>query len=131
LPWRSRRICKRAGEHGTAAGWRCRFCDNRAPARACCRGLSAPLAGPRKRDISEKPYRGDPAIGADGDIPLSEADELEIRPGGARRHQGHRVGAASATVIRRAPTGPECDSIVIAVEEYVYLSDFKPATNNV
>jgi hypothetical protein len=34
-------------------------------------------------------------------------------------------------VIWRAPTGPECDSIVMAVEEYIYLGDFNPATNNI
>ena len=36
-----------------------------------------------------------------------------------------------ARTIWRAPTGPECDSIVMAVEEYTYLGDFKPTPDNI
>ena len=75
-------------------------------------------------------YR-DPAIVADGDIPLSEADELETHPVVLAAINAIASDRRPARVIWQAPTGPECDSIVMAVEEYIYLGDFKAASNNI
>jgi hypothetical protein len=75
-------------------------------------------------------YR-DPAVVADGDIPLSEADALETHPAVLAAINAIASDRRPARVIWRAPTGPECDAIVMAVEEYVYLGDFKPTSNNI
>jgi hypothetical protein len=75
-------------------------------------------------------YR-DPAIVADGDIPLSEADELETHPAILAAINAIASERRPARVIWRWPTGPECDSIVMAVEEYIYIGDFKPTSNNI
>ena len=75
-------------------------------------------------------YR-DRAIVVDGDIALFEADELETHPAVLAAINAIASQRRPARVIWRAPTGPECDSIVMAVEEYIYLGDFKPATDNV
>ena len=61
-------------------------------------------------------YR-DPAIVADGDIPLSEADELETHPAVLAAISAIASERRPARTIWRAPTGPECDSIVMAVAD--------------
>jgi hypothetical protein len=38
---------------------------------------------------------------------------------------------ASGRTIWQAPTGPECDHIVMALEEYLYLKDFEPTPDGV
>ena len=75
-------------------------------------------------------YR-DPAIVAAGDIPLSDADELETHPAVLAAINAIASDRRPARVIWHAPTGPECDSIVMAVEEYIYLGDFKATSNNI
>lgn len=75
-------------------------------------------------------YR-DPATVADGDIPLSQADELKTHPAVLAAINAIASARRPAQVIWQAPTGPECDSIVMAMEEYIYLGDFKATSNNV
>jgi hypothetical protein len=75
-------------------------------------------------------YR-DPAIVADGDIPLSEADELETHPAVLAAINAIASERRPARTIWQAPTGPECDSIVMALEEYIYIGDFKPPPDSI
>jgi len=60
-------------------------------------------------------------------IPLEMAGELESHPGVLAAINAVATERRPAMVIFKAPTGPECDHIVMALEEYIYLGDF-PAT---
>ncbi|HTV34099.1 MAG TPA: hypothetical protein VME69_13540 [Methylocella sp.] len=75
-------------------------------------------------------YR-DPSIVRENDIPLSEADELETHPAVLAAINAIATEHRPARTIWKAPTGPECDHIVMALEEYIYLKDFEPTSNGV
>ena len=62
-------------------------------------------------------------------IPLDKAEELETHPGVLAGINAVATERRPAMVIWKAPTGPECDHIVMALEEYIYLGDF-PATKD-
>jgi hypothetical protein len=75
-------------------------------------------------------YR-DPAIVMEGDIPLSEAEALETHPAVIAAINAISTERRPPRQIWKAPTGPECDHIVMALEEYIYLKDFEPTPNGV
>ena len=75
-------------------------------------------------------YR-DPAIAMENDIPLSEAEELETHPAVLAAINAIATERRPARVIWKAPTGPECDHIVMALEEYIYLRDFEPTPDGI
>ena len=62
-------------------------------------------------------------------IPLDKADELETHPGVIAAINAVATERRPAMVIWKAPTGPEADHIVMALEEYIHFKDF-PATKN-
>jgi hypothetical protein len=75
-------------------------------------------------------YR-DPKITRETDIPLSESTELETHPAVIAAVNAISTESRPPRVIWRAPTGSECDHIVMALEEYIYLKDFEPTPNGV
>lgn len=64
-------------------------------------------------------------------IPLEKAAELETHPGVIAGINAVATERRPALVIWKAPTGPECDHIVMALEEYIYLGDFPATQDNV
>ncbi|QXX74823.1 hypothetical protein [Methylovirgula sp. HY1] len=77
-----------------------------------CRNYREPNAAP-------EPYH----------ILLEKADELETHPGVIAAINAVATERRPAMVIWKAPTGPEADHIVMALEEYIHFKDF-PATKN-
>jgi len=75
-------------------------------------------------------YR-DPKIVMDGDIPLSDAAKLETHPAVIAAINAVATDRRPARVLFQAPTGTECDHIVMALEEYIYLKDFEPTKDNI
>jgi hypothetical protein len=75
-------------------------------------------------------YR-DPSIVMENDIPLREAGALETHPAVLAAINALATAPRPARAIRKAPTGTECDHIVMALEEYIYLHDFEPAPNGI
>ena len=75
-------------------------------------------------------YR-DPKITLEGDIPLSRAAELETHPAVLAAINAVSSERRPAMVIWKAPTGTECDHIVMALDEYIYLRDFEPETDGI
>jgi hypothetical protein len=75
-------------------------------------------------------YR-DPAIASEGDIPLGEAQALETHPAVLAAINAIASELRPARQIWKAPTGTECDHIVMALEEYIYLKDFEPTPDGI
>ena len=74
-------------------------------------------------------YR-DPKITLDHDIPLARASELDTHPGIIAAINAVASERRPAMTIWESPTGTECDHIVMALEEYIYLGDFEATENN-
>jgi uncharacterized protein (DUF885 family) len=75
-------------------------------------------------------YR-DPKIALETDIPLSEAAALETHPAVIAAINAVATERRDARTLWRAPTGTECDHIVMALEEYIYLGDFDATPDNI
>ncbi len=75
-------------------------------------------------------YR-DPKISIEGDIPLSEAAALETHPAVIAAINAVASERRPPMTIWKAPTGTECDHIVMALEEYIYLRDFEPTKDGI
>ena len=75
-------------------------------------------------------YR-DPSIAHERDIPLSEAAALETHPAVIAAINAVASDDRPPRMIWKAPTGSECDNIVMALEEYIYMNDFEPTPNGV
>ncbi len=71
-------------------------------------------------------YR-DPKIVLDHCIVLADAAALKTHPAVIAAINAISSERRPAMSIWRSPTGGECDHIVMALEEYVYLGDFVPA----
>jgi hypothetical protein len=75
-------------------------------------------------------YR-DPSLAHERDIPLSAAAELETHPAVIAAINAVASDARPPRAIWKAPTGSECDNIVLALEEYIYMKDFEPTQDGV
>lgn len=64
-------------------------------------------------------------------IPLEKADELETHPGVIAAINAVATERRAAMVIWKAPTGPEADHIVMALEEYIHFKDFPATKDNI
>lgn len=64
-------------------------------------------------------------------IPLDKAEALETHPGVIAGINAVATERRPAMVIWKAPTGPEADHIVMALEEYIYLGDFPATADNI
>lgn len=63
-------------------------------------------------------------------ILLDKAEELETHPGVLAAINAVATERRPAMVIWKAPTGPEADHIVMALEEYIYIGDFSATKDN-
>ncbi|ACB95331.1 hypothetical protein [Beijerinckia indica] len=77
----------------------------------------------------KRTYR-DPKIVEDNDIPLSEAKALSTHPAVLAAINAVATERRPALTIWKSPTGTECDHIVMALEEYIYLGDFEATADN-
>jgi len=75
-------------------------------------------------------YR-DPKIVSEGDIPLSEAGKLKTHPAVIAAINAVATERRPARVLFQAPTGNECDHIVMALEEYIHFKDFEATPDGV
>jgi hypothetical protein len=73
-------------------------------------------------------YR-DPKIAIENDIALSEAAFLKTHPAVIAAINAVSTERRPPMAIWKAPTGTECDHIVMALEEYIYLGDFEPTAD--
>jgi hypothetical protein len=78
----------------------------------------------------KRTYR-DPKSVPDHGIALDEAARLNTHPGVIAAINAVSTERRPAMVIWKAPTGPECDHIVMALEEYIYLGDFQPTPDGI
>lgn len=75
-------------------------------------------------------YR-DPKITLENDIPLDRAKALNTHPAVLAAINAVATERRPPMTIWKAPTGTECDHIVMALEEYIYLGDFAPTADNI
>jgi hypothetical protein len=75
-------------------------------------------------------YR-DPKIIPEHGIPLDQAAKLHTHPGVIAGINAVCTERRPAMTIWRAPTGPECDHIVMALEEYIEFGDFERAPDDI
>jgi hypothetical protein len=87
-----------------------------------------PQAGPMEK---RRNYRDPKDPPEPFHIPLDKADELETHPGVIAGINAVANERRPAMAIWKAPTGPECDDIVLALEEYIYLGDFLPTQDSI
>lgn len=73
----------------------------------------------------KRTYR-DPKIILDHCIALAEAAALKTHPAVIAAINAISSERRPAMTIWKSPTGSECDHIVMALEEYIYLGDFAP-----
>jgi hypothetical protein len=74
-------------------------------------------------------YR-DPKIILDHCIKPAEAAALKTHPAVIAAINAISSERRPGMTIWKSPTGGECDHIVMALEEYIYLGDFEPAQDN-
>jgi hypothetical protein len=75
-------------------------------------------------------YR-DPKISSPSDIPLSDAGKLQTHPAVIAAINAVATERRPARVLFQAPTGTECDHIVMALEEYIHFKDFEATPDNI
>jgi hypothetical protein len=75
-------------------------------------------------------YR-DPKIVEENDIPLSDAKKLQTHPAVLAAINAVASERRPAKVLFQAPTGTECDHIVMALEEYIHFKDFEATPDNI
>jgi len=73
----------------------------------------------------KRTYR-DPKIVLDHGMALAEAAALKTHPAVIAAINAISSERRPAMTIWKSPTGSECDHIVMALEEYIYLGDFEP-----
>lgn len=75
-------------------------------------------------------YR-DPKIVPEHGIPLDQAGKLHTHPGVIAGINAVCTERRPAMTIWKAPTGPECDHIVMALEEYIEFGDIERTPDDI
>jgi hypothetical protein len=81
--------------------------------------------------MSKKRNYRDPKIVPDDGIALAQAATLETHPAVLAAINAIASDRRPARAIWESPTGAECDHIVMALEEYIYLGDFEPTADGI